>query len=249
MKQFLTKAIHAAFPPACPSCNNLPGPAPTYICPPCQRTIEAITTARCPKCGMPFPTGQPHDTLPHRCANCTGIRLHFTFATAAYHHKGAIRHAIHRLKYRHSGSLATPLAHLFLKTMEDPRIAETTHPWILVPTPIHPRRKIHRGYNQAAEIAHRLGKLTNTPSHDLLRVRGPGPAHHQMELTRKERLSSLKDTIALRLPPYAKKILKGKHILLIDDILTTGATASTCAQVLTHQGEAQTVAIATLARS
>ena len=249
MRDAITRVIDAAFPPACPSCNKLPGPSPTYLCSPCQRIVEPITTARCAKCGMPFPHGTRHELLPHRCDNCTGIRLHFKFATAGYLHKGAIRYAIHRLKYRHSGALASPLAHLFLKTMEDPRIAEAGHPWLLVPAPIHPRRKIDRGYNQAAEICHRLGKLTGIPSYDILRIRGSGSAQHQMELTRKERLTALKDTIALRVPPFAKFILKGKHILFIDDILTTGATASVCAQVLTQHGGAQTVAVATLARS
>ena len=112
----------------------------------------------------------------------------------------------------------------------------------LVPVPLHPKRLAERGFNQAALLAGELGRRWRIPVFPTLLARIV-PTQPQSELTEAERRQNVREAFALR----RAAAVKGGHLLLIDDILTTGSTAAECARAL-QAGGAETVGVFTLAR-
>jgi ComF family protein len=134
-----------------------------------------------------------------------------------------------------------PLARLMVPGLEDVRLAGA--PWLLVPVPLHPRKKRERRYNQSAELARTLARLTGLRWCDALRrIRY---TDSQAGLDREGRLKNLKGAFVVN--ARATERITGREILLIDDVLTTGATAHECARTLCHAGAAR-VAVLTVAR-
>ncbi|MCP4846320.1 MAG: ComF family protein [Verrucomicrobiaceae bacterium] len=137
------------------------------------------------------------------------------------------------------------LGKLAESALDDPRIGGGKG-WLLVPVPLHRRRKRERGYNQATEIASAISRTRTLPMcRALHRTRYTSS---QAQLTRKERLGNLHGAFALRPSLSVHSVIKGARILLIDDMFTTGATADACAKVLREEGKAEKVVVATLAR-
>ena len=142
---------------------------------------------------------------------------------------------IHALKYGARRSLARPLAAMLRETAVD---------WLrdadaVVPVPLHPLRRWRRGFNQANEIARRLGLPVIQP---IRRVRHTRP---QMELSRSVRLRAVRDAFVLARPPVgrAAAAIRGRTLLLVDDVITTGATVEACAALLRDAGAADVRAL------
>jgi len=152
---------------------------------------------------------------------------------------------VHDLKYHRRVAVCETLAALAMEVLDDPRI-DGGAGWLLVPVPLHPRRRRERGYNQATEIARALSRLCGLPVCDALVRRRYTPA--QARLVRAERLANLAESIALRAAPAARVTIAGARVLLVDDVFTTGATADACARVLRDQGGAEKVVVVTVAR-
>lgn len=114
---------------------------------------------------------------------------------------------------------------------------------MIMPVPLHPKRLRQRGFNQALLLAHRISMRHDIPLvyDNLARVR---PTRPQVELTGEERVKNVAGAFSLRFP----EIVENKHILLIDDVFTTGATMNECAAVLKSAG-AEQVTACTLARA
>ncbi len=246
-------ALDLLYPPRCAACAaRLPAPASTDFCPACEDLLEPILPPACAICSEPFPGRMPHA---FSCPNCSGQDFAFECAISAWHSSGPLREAIHRFKYARSIHLRLALARRIFDTLSDPRLE---HPaslptpdgdnpdliphWLLVPVPLHPRRFRERRFNQSAELARTLSKLSGLPCQDLLRRTRYTTA--QANLTRKERLKNLAGAFTLqrkaRLPAHG-------NILLIDDVFTTGSTAHECATVLKKAG-AQRIIVLTAAR-
>jgi len=141
-----------------------------------------------------------------------------------------MRQAILQLKYHDVKALAKPLAQLLKEHIEsDPSTYDT-----IVPVPIHPRRLRERGYNQSALIAHELSRLISAPLANglLLRRRNTPPQARSLSL--KERQRNVVGAFYCR----GHSLLKGKQILLIDDVCTSGATLGACASALKSAGAA-----------
>jgi len=174
----------------------------------------------CPKCGKPQVNSVLCATCRQRQTAIDGIRSPFRF-------EGAMRQAIHQLKYQNlkaiSSSLAALLADYLLLT---PLPGEA-----FVPVPLHPRRLRERGYNQAALLAKELGKLMNLPviMDCLIRVKEAKP--QVRTTTVKERRENVTGAFVCR----GDKI-NGKQIILIDDVCTSGATLKACATALKNNG-------------
>ena len=232
--------INLLYPASCFSCRTeieKPG-----LCSQCISTLKPVRTPFCSCCGQPC---QGEISGPFNCSNCSGRKVDFEFAIAAYLAGGCIRDMIHDFKYHRRIAMRNTLAKLAESALDDPRIGGGKG-WLLVPVPLHRRRKRERGYNQATEIATAISRARALPMcRALLRTRYTAS---QAQLMRSERLGNLRGAFAMRPSPAVRNAIKGAQVLLIDDIFTTGATANACARVLRGKGEAEKVVVATLAR-
>jgi ComF family protein len=151
-----------------------------------------------------------------------------------------MKEAIPRFKYHGAIRLAKPLG-LFLAEYQDPDFPFSEFNLILA-VPLHRRRLRQRGFNQATLLARRVSRAHSIPldSTSLLRSRFTEP---QTQLSGPERLKNIRGAFKVGRP----EIIAGKHILLIDDVFTTGATVQECAKVLV-KGGAKRVDVLTLAR-
>jgi ComF family protein len=141
------------------------------------------------------------------------------------------------------------LANLLLGTLSDPRLAkEELSKWLLVPVPLHFWRERRRQFNQSWELCLALSRATGIPAAKALRRKRMTQV--QAHLDRDQRLANMRGVFDLRQPlPWREPPnLQGRCILLVDDVLTTGATAHSCAKVLKHQGGAEKVVVITAAR-
>jgi ComF family protein len=154
---------------------------------------------------------------------------------------GALREIIHAFKYEGRRSLSAPLAAL-LRERHDAALADAR---CVVPVPLFPWRRLQRGFNQAADLAARLDLPV---VHALWRVR---PTTTQTGLTAAERRRNVRG--AFRISPLLSRdrrasFIDGQIVVLLDDVMTTGATSNACAQVLMDTG-AREVRVVTLARA
>jgi ComF family protein len=160
---------------------------------------------------------------------------------AAYPFAGALREAIHRFKYGKERARAAPLAAACVPLLDQlPRNISQSPP-LLIPVPLSAARRRERGYNQAEALARALGAECAWPlSTALARIRATPP---QVGLTPTARRANVRDAFA-----WQGESLAGRPVLLIDDVLTTGATANECAAVLKAAGAAW-VGLLTVARA
>ena len=211
-------ALDLFFPQWCIGC----GREGDYICRSCRQLLSPITPPVCPRCGRP----QAGGTLCPGCVNwqaeIDGIRSPFIF-------DGVMRQAIHELKYRNLRALAAPLA----KLLHDYLIANLVPGEVLVPVPLHRKRWRERGYNQSSLLARELGRLTGLPVVDDCLVRQQHTPPQARSANVSERQSNVAGAFTCR-----DGRLRGKQVLLIDDVFTSGATLNACAGALKSAGAA-----------
>jgi ComF family protein len=220
------------YPEICQICRQQHATfAENYLCLACRSGHEGIQFVQAPICnccGLPFPGDI---NVSFECANCRELELHFRHARAAAVYTGVLKEIIHRYKYNHASWFEPFLANLLIEA-SIPELRRDEWDWI-VPIPLHWLKLRGRTFNQAARLAHRLSKATNIPvkSNLLRRIR---PTQTQTRLSRAERTENVKRAFAYR----AAHRIDGARILLVDDVLTTGATASACAKLLRQNGAA-----------
>ncbi len=229
-------ALALLFPPHCAVCGSdtLAG---NHLCDPCGQKTWRIEPPFCRRCSEPFDGAIEGE---FECANCGDRTLHFDSAIAPYLSRGVVREFIHRLKYDRERSLRVPLAAWLADALTDDRI--TAHPVdAIVPVPLHAARFRERGFNQAALLAEQLSVGARVPMSDLLqRTRYTTT---QTRLDRHERMENMRNAFRVRDPAT----VNGRHLLLVDDVFTTGSTVDECARVLRAAGAAS-VRVATVAR-
>lgn len=243
--------LDVVYPPACRACDA-PLPAErdetgleACLCPPCLGGLPRVESPFCAVCGEPFDGAI---TGPFRCMNCADRKFAFEFAVAAFKSEGGARELIHQFKYGRDLSLRSVLGGMLLKALDDPRLsAEPLTDWVLVPVPLHGTKQSDRGFNQSLELCTQLTKATGIRTVDCLkRVRS---TDSQASLHRNERLKNLSKAFAMRRLRFRKAPdVAGARVLLVDDVLTTGATTHECARVLRRQGGAEKVVVITVAR-
>ena len=215
------------------------------LCRRCAR-IEWIDSPMCPVCGRPFATTQGMD---HRCADCRNRSFSFDGARAVGLYDHGLRLLVSLFKYQGLVQLAVPLGQLMWDALR--RFHQLSDFDRLVPVPLHWRRRHRRGFNQAEllmcswpKLARRSGVVFDQrkiAAGQLIRSR---PTPSQTGLGRKARKQNLRDAFRVN----AHSAVRGCRILLVDDVLTTGATADACAKALKHSG-AVSVHVLTLARA
>jgi ComF family protein len=225
------------YPPACTICSASVA-AGEYLCPECEAKITRIVPPFCAKCSEPF-AGAISGAF--TCANCAHRTLHFDAAVAAYRSRGIVRRVILDFKYGRQIHLRHPVTHWLLAALDDDRLRDRRFN-IIIPVPLHPARERQRGFNQAGLLAELLSahmSIQVTPALERIRY-----TTTQTAFDRAERMENLYGAFRLRKNADVRDL----HVLLIDDVLTTGSTLSECARVLKKAG-ARSVHAATAARA
>jgi len=224
-------------PPACPLCGDELAVDARHdqLCHRCFGEITPIHSPRCPRCSLPYPTENGTD---HLCETCLRLDPVFAWVTAVGLYGGALREAVHRFKYQEAIFLDRPLGLLLAAAVaaEHPDF----HPDLLLPVPLHGKRLRQRTYNQALLLAQRLGRQWRVPAPPRLLIRSR-PTAPQQGLSLEARRRNLRGAFSLT------SEVRGKKILLIDDVLTTGTTAYECCRVL-RDGGAGEIGVAVLGR-
>ncbi len=166
--------------------------------------------------------------------------MNFDAGIAVMRCTGEVRELLHRFKYNNERYLRRLLGAWLAEALDDDRLADV-EPDVLVPVPLHPAREREREFNQAEELARWVTRLRGVPTANLLRRRRYTVTQTQFDRTR--RMRNLRDAFEVR----HNGSVADKHILLVDDILTTGSTLDECARVLVEAGAASVNAI-TVAR-
>jgi ComF family protein len=210
--------------PSCAACGQLlDRPTQGTVCERCWASVLPLSPPLCLTCSDPLPTWRAISVPLARCARCRRIRRRVDRAAAAGAYEGTLRAIVHALKYDGRRSLARPLAALMRE-----RAAELLDGAdASVPVPLHPSRQRERGFNQAADLARRLG-LPVVPA--LRRVRATSA---QADLPAGRRHANVRDAFAMR---RAGMRLRGATVVLVDDVSTTGATLEACARALKQGG-------------
>jgi ComF family protein len=228
--------VDAVLPPLCLSCRAVVA-EPGTLCPACWSEVDFLTPPACACCFEPFEADVGEGAL---CGSCVQRQPRFRRARAVFRYDDATRSMILRLK--HGDRLeGVPAFARWMARAGGEMLAEAD---LIVPVPLHWWRLAMRRYNQAALLAMALGKLSKVsvvPDLMLRRRRTPPQGH----LSREARLRNVAGAFSVR--EGAKAKLEGKTVLLIDDVLTTGATVNECAKVLRRAGAAQ-VDVLTLGR-
>jgi len=205
-------ALNLFFPQWCVGC----GKEGDFICYSCRQSLPRIMPPLCPRCGKSQPSGI-------LCPGCISWQAEIDGIRSPFRFDGVIRQAIYQLKYRNLRALIVPLAQL----LNDYLVSSPLPGEALVPVPLHHKRLRERGYNQSSLLAQELGKLINLPVIDdwLIRLRHAPPQARTS--TVEERRSNVAGAFTCR-----DHRLRGKAVLLIDDVSTSGATLDACAAAL-----------------
>lgn len=232
-----SKTLDTLFPPRCFTCGQMVGEHGS-LCGECWGEVDFISAPMCHRCGIPFELDVGAEG---ECMPCLQNPPPFATARAVFRYEGDSRRLITSYKY-YDRTLATPMFARWLARAGADQLAEMD---VIVPVPLHPWRLVQRRYNQSALLAQALGKLCGKAvlADGLKRSRYTTP---QAGLTREQRQENVKDAFAVS--PKRAAQLTGKSIMLVDDVLTTGATLNACTQVLLKTG-ARSVSILTLART
>jgi ComF family protein len=238
IKNWLNAGLSFIYPEVCQLCQQQRAtPDESFVCSACRSQIHLIEPPFCEHCGLPF---EGAITTPFECANCRAMDLEFLFARSAVVARDKVLDLIHRYKYHRAFWFEPFLAELLIRAAE-PELRQQK--WdCLVPVPLHPAKEREREFNQAERLARRLAAATEIPvkTGRLRRVRA---TRTQTLLSREERLQNMRRAFA----PGPYPVTKGERVVLVDDVLTTGATTSACAQVLRSLGAGE-VCVWTVAR-
>lgn len=233
----LQAALHLIYPPRCLSCDALVT-TDFGLCGHCWRETPFISGLVCDRCGTPLPgqdSGQPE-----YCDDCLTIARPWNRGRAALLYRDNARRMVLQLKHGDRLDLAGPVAGWLLRAVQP-----ILEPGMLVaPVPLHWMRLFQRRYNQSALVSARLARnagLDHCP--DLLIRRRATPSQEGRD--RMGRFANLDGALALH-PRRAGRV-KGRHVLLIDDVMTSGATFAAAAEACLAGG-ATAVSVAALAR-
>lgn len=211
--------LDTLFPVRCISCRKYGD----WLCEKCLKNIKLISEHSCPRC---------EKVSTNSGTTCLDCRDNFSLdglVSAASYHDDTVSEAVHFFKYRFVEDLATPLAELMARSYVD---SNNPLPDMIVPVPFHPRRLRWRGFNQAELLARELseklapGINIGVDNNLLLRKKYTRP---QMKIKKyRDRIANMRNTFS----STDDVSLVNKHILLVDDIATTGTTLLECAKIL-----------------
>lgn len=201
--------------------------SPDMFCKTCLMTMQFIHGKPCPVCGGDI------NGIFDICPDCLAEpKRQWQKAYAAFRYTEGAAEAIRRYKYGKQVSLARPFGKLLAGTIENPSQYSE-----IVPVPLHWFRFILRGYNQSVLLGEELSRWTGIPvARRLKRIRN---TKHQAFLDKDDRKKNIKGAFSVRNPEE----IKGKKVLLVDDVMTTGSTLAECAKILIKAGAIVDIAV------
>jgi len=198
----------------------------------------------CAHCALPLPedisidAASKNDAL---CGRCIKQRPQFDYAYSLFYYQGEVIRLVHRLKFSEKISYARSIGELLLKKVLDELLPEQGRPEYIIPVPLHNKRLRQRGFNQSAEISRVIAKKTGlTIKHDVV-VRQRSTLT-QTGLKAKQRQKNIKGAFKVM------RSLNAKHVLIVDDVMTTGSTVNELAKVLKKSG-VERVGVLSIARA
>lgn len=215
--------LDALLPQDCLLCGQPAGSQ--QLCPCCRDSLPAMPAGTCPRCAQPGPAGET-------CGRCQRHPPHFDRLIAAFPYAFPVDRMLQQLKYAHQLALAAWFGKALAEAIALPDDID-----MIVPMPLHQVRLRERGFNQALEIARPLARRRCRPidTATCIRVRDTSP---QEGLTLLARRQNLRNAFA------CTGDLSGRRILLIDDVVTTGASVNECARTLRLHGAEQIIVLA-----
>jgi len=225
----LQALANLVLPPICVHCHA-PVADHGVLCADCWRGIDFITPPLCDRLGLPLAYADPADPVQVSAAALRDPPI-FARARAAARFDGVMRNLIHGFKYADRHESSQMLARMMWAAGRD-LLRDSD---VLMPVPLHPRKLWQRRFNQAAILARAISGLSGVPV-DLFSLRRRRRTDSQVGLSADQRQSNV--AAAFAVPAARADRIKGKRVLLIDDVMTTGATLSACALVLKEAGAA-----------
>jgi competence protein ComFC len=230
------------FPSSCRICDQeLTSASRVPICEDCLSSFVRAAGPHCEVCGQPWTETDQYDLVPKQCRNCAAHSFRFNFVRSLGPYEGPLVRTVLLMKYEQ----IEPLGRWFAKTLaEFLRRENLLHKVnIIVPVPLHPLRKKARGFNQVDLFAKPLAKLLSLPYRPILLTRTrPRPEKHL--LSHDERWDAVRGAFVMQSGTRVDNL----SILLLDDVMTTGATLDSCAGALRNAGAASVLGL-TLARA
>lgn len=203
----------------------------------CQDCLSLIDIAQCQYC--PFCNPAKIVLNGKTCAYHKRLKNLNGLYSAVPYQNSLARKALLLFKYPpFVKKLSEPLAFLIITHFQMLANQPDFSGFILMPTPLHKKKLKERGYNQSQELAIELAKFLEIPVRNNILIKTK-QTYPQVELTKEERAKNIKGAFKINLPQNNENILKGKKILLIDDVFTTGSTMEECARVLKQAGARQ----------
>jgi ComF family protein len=218
--------LAVVFPSSCPACGALLAhPVSGPLCEACWASLPRHRSHGC-RCGLPLLPGRAE------CGRCRRGRQPFAAGASLGPYEGPLRVLLLQLKFAGRRRAAARLASLLLEDAAVRQLLATSD--LIVPVPLHPRRLRERGFNQSALIAQALGRRVGRPvaTGALVRRRDTAP---QSGLKAAERRRNVQEAFVVR----RRACVAGRVVTVVDDVVTTGATARACARALAGAGAAE----------
>ena len=241
----LHRVLYLLLPPRCLACGDLVEVQGT-LCAPCWSAITFVAEPLCRRCGLPFAFESGDASVPsgdagYDCGACLAAPPPFDRARAVMRYDDASRPLLLGFKHGDRTEAARPFAGWMARSGADLLAGAE----LVAPVPLHWRRLIARRYNQAALLSQPLARSAGIDAvPDLMQRRRATPS--QGRLSRAERQRNVAGAFAVN--PARVTLLRGRRLLLVDDVMTTGATVSACARAALKAGAAA-VDVLVLARA
>lgn len=229
--RFVTRAaLDVLYPVHCPVCRISLGPGGPRICSDCWSSLDVIEAAHCRRCGCPGEFAGP------TCPNCKDKSFYFSRLRSLAPFSEDMQHLIHGIKYQNRTSLAEILGRRLGQLLEGEMAVD-----LVVPVPLHASRKRERGYNQSALLGTFVAAVLGVPlaGRHLRRDRAT-PSQTSLDLD--HRATNVAGAFEVHRPAG----IRNQRLLLVDDVVTTGATANACADALLNAGAGE-ICVAALA--
>ena len=231
------------YPPRCRACRGrILGRDAEYFCEHCREHIQLVGHPLCNVCGRPFPDASGDD---HECGVCLERPPQFIAARAwaCYPREDdhPLREVVQKFKYARKVSLGRPLGRLMARGCQE--FLREIDPDVIVPVPLYPKRLRWRGFNQSVLLAREVSRAYGIPM-DLFLLQRRHETAAQTRLAEEERRRNVRGAFALD----PDRPIRGKRVLIVDDVYTSGATVNECSRTL-KQGGANEIYVLTLARA
>jgi len=204
-----------------------------HLCFKCKSQIFLLEPPFCTQCRTPF---KSKASVSHLCWRCEQKRPYFDVLLSPFLYEGMIESIVAGFKYGKTGRSGRVLGNMLGNFFISQR--EIDQDMVLVPVPLHPKKERKRGFNQTVILAKGIREVLNVPLKNSL-IERIKDTKSQTGLSFKERQENLKDAFVVK----DKSQIKGKKILLVDDVATTGSTINECAKVLKKAGAEEVIGV------